>query len=565
VQRIFDPDVFWHIRAGQWIWQTRSIPTVDPFSYTSRGPWTYCEVLADVGVYTLHVAAGWPGVVLGTAALAGVLALAMASLSQGVNDPSGSLSAPVRAVAVTLGVVACAFRLGPKTEMFSFLGFAGTLAVLARAQREARPALVLVLAPAFAIWGNLHRGGTLGLAVVALTALAWAAQRETRRLAPHAALATVLGAGALLLNTGGIGYVTAAFALSSNAIFRAWFPEWAPMQPSFLWRVDPAFSALAVAWIASLPAVARAGRASRQRRAAPMDVWVVPPVLFLSASSVRFVPFAAIAMVPGAARLLGDLIAWARARAKSTPLSASTLNAACLTTALALLAGHALSIPRSRWGTGLLTWRVPVAAGDFLRTNPPPGTMWNSFVYGGYLLYALAPEHKVFIDGRNDTVYESAFLGETLRAAEDQATFDRQSAAYGFSYVVMACTGLTEKRAAWLYGNPAWGLVHLDDLAAILVQRTPVTRAYLEAHELTELRPTDAVARASRWTSGPTGGAFANDVARDLALAPESLRAQVLGALLERTTDGVRYQSDKDRITRLAAERGITIELPAPR
>jgi hypothetical protein len=39
---------------------------------------------------------------------------------------------------------------------------------------------------------------------------------------------------------------------------------------------------------------------------------------------------------------------------------------------------------------------------DFLHTNPPNGKIYNEYVLGGYLLYALKTPPKVFIDGRAD-------------------------------------------------------------------------------------------------------------------------------------------------------------------
>ena len=81
------------------------------------------------------------------------------------------------------------------------------------------------------------------------------------------------------------------------------------------------------------------------------------------------------------------------------------------------------TFPCRHWfGTGDTARDRGRQAAAFLRENPPPGKMWNAFNYGGYLLYALSPQHKkVFIDGRNDTVYPEAFFAETARADRDPA------------------------------------------------------------------------------------------------------------------------------------------------
>jgi hypothetical protein len=35
-----DPDLWWHLRTGQWIVETGHVPHTDPFSFTRQGrPW----------------------------------------------------------------------------------------------------------------------------------------------------------------------------------------------------------------------------------------------------------------------------------------------------------------------------------------------------------------------------------------------------------------------------------------------------------------------------------------------------------------------------------------------
>ena len=50
----------------------------------------------------------------------------------------------------------------------------------------------------------------------------------------------------------------------------------------------------------------------------------------------------------------------------------------------------------------------PVAAADWLAIHPQSGNMFNEFNWGGYLLYRLWPEKKVFLDSQTD------FYGENL-------------------------------------------------------------------------------------------------------------------------------------------------------
>src|ERR1035437_4171453 len=91
---ISDPDFWWHLKTGQYIWEKHSLPVPDPFAYTTgmAGP-AYAgeertrdfnlthEWLAQTLFYLIYQTAGFGGVVLFRAvvlsafcALAGLLA-----------------------------------------------------------------------------------------------------------------------------------------------------------------------------------------------------------------------------------------------------------------------------------------------------------------------------------------------------------------------------------------------------------------------------------------------------------------------------------------------------------
>jgi hypothetical protein len=55
-----------------------------------------------------------------------------------------------------------------------------------------------------------------------------------------------------------------------------------------------------------------------------------------------------------------------------------------------------------------------VAAVDFLKEHNLPGPIYNRYGWGGYLIYRLYPQYRVYIDGRAD-VYGDAFFAETMK------------------------------------------------------------------------------------------------------------------------------------------------------
>jgi hypothetical protein len=55
--------------------------------------------------------------------------------------------------------------------------------------------------------------------------------------------------------------------------------------------------------------------------------------------------------------------------------------------------------------------RFPAAAVSFMARDRPPGPVLNDYNWGGYLLWKLYPEYRVFIDGRTD-VYGDSFMDD---------------------------------------------------------------------------------------------------------------------------------------------------------
>jgi hypothetical protein len=61
--------------------------------------------------------------------------------------------------------------------------------------------------------------------------------------------------------------------------------------------------------------------------------------------------------------------------------------------------------------------RFPARAASFLDTQKLPAPIFNSYDYGGYLIWRLYPRYRVYIDGRTD-LYGHAFFEQFLQVYE---------------------------------------------------------------------------------------------------------------------------------------------------
>ena len=64
VRPIVDPDIWWHLRTGEWIVENLTVPTTDPFStYGENRPWIAYSWLFALGIYGLYQLVGHLGIV----------------------------------------------------------------------------------------------------------------------------------------------------------------------------------------------------------------------------------------------------------------------------------------------------------------------------------------------------------------------------------------------------------------------------------------------------------------------------------------------------------------------
>ena len=78
---------------------------------------------------------------------------------------------------------------------------------------------------------------------------------------------------------------------------------------------------------------------------------------------------------------------------------------------------------------------IPVKATNFVVTNNIQGRIFNTYGYGGYLIYRLYPEQKVFIDGRAD-MYGDDFLKIYKEIAEGLPDWEKEFDQYDIDYII---------------------------------------------------------------------------------------------------------------------------------
>ena len=174
----------------------------------------------------------------------------------------------------------------------------------------------------------------------------------------------------------------------------------------------------------------------------------------------RFVVFFAIVMAPVLAALVAKW--WAGYDpAKDKRL----LNAVLI---LLFAAGLVAFFPSTASLQRVIDLNQPRRAVDYLRQHPVPGPMFNDQFWGGYLIWAFAGQHPVFIDGRCDAYEPSGVLSDYIRIIRpDPACPDAPRK------VRRALMPYRAQRASFARCStlvPDWRRVYQDDLSVLYVK-----------------------------------------------------------------------------------------------
>jgi hypothetical protein len=456
---IHDSDFWWHLKTGQYIVEHHALPVPDPFAFTTPGAApAYAgeeitrhfnlthEWLAQVLFYLVWRAGGFAAVVLFRAVLlAAFCALVGLVAWRRCGGFYGSLAAACAAAGM-----AAPFALD-RPYLITFLLLAATIAIL-----EFGSPLWL-LPPLFLIWANCHGGFFLGWVVLAAYSAEALWLDFHNRPAPHARLVCTVSAISVLvsgINPNGFRVVQ-VLMYYRNSYQTSRLLEWARPQ----WFGFSEFTVLLFG-AAILLLWAR-------RRVRPVD-WLL------------FAAFAAAALSAQRNTILIGLVA-PIVMVSYFPWKRALPQLAQLALALLLIGGAMASSWGSFFQLRAAEWRYPAGAADFLLAHHVTGPIFNTYEYGGYLIWRLWPRQRVFIDGRS--LSESLFrdYGRILYNVEEsggksaQELLDR----YGVGTIVMNTfeysQGLVYRLAPALADprQTEWKLVYDDPAAIVLMRRPP--------------------------------------------------------------------------------------------
>jgi hypothetical protein len=464
-------DFWWHLKAGEVIWSTRSIPRVDAFSFTAWGQdFVYQNWLSEVIYYVTYLVGGLP-LLICLHAVTFVLSFGIVLwLSWLVTDH------PRLAVLCTLVGEVLAIRFtNARPQIFSMLFFSIFYFVLQR-YRHYPGRVPWLLIPLMALWVNMHGAFVLAIGLVALftgmelakasfSARGALARRQIARLG----LILLLLVLASLLSPEGWRVYKYIWDVQTDPASQKLVTEW--QSPAIRNPGDlPFFATIFVGFLAFIYSAKRdltdlvlfCSFASLGLASLRGIIWfalILPPIL---AAQLKNLDLAPLQRTVGRWRTRGG--------SRSTAPAHSALN--LLT--LVLLAGitlllspwvrPGLSNPRLR--SELIDPRIPREAVEFIAQEGIQGHIFHSQEVGDYLIWRLHPQQHSFVDGRVH-LYDVEFCRDYLRISNG-CGWEELLAQYDVEWVLLPQDG--EDRELLQQGLERardWEQIYADDQAVL--------------------------------------------------------------------------------------------------
>ncbi|MBT9582398.1 hypothetical protein IV102_03545 [bacterium] len=404
-----DTDFFWHLAGGRYMAQTGQILTHDVFSHTRfESDWDNRDWLFQCMVYGAYRMGGFNAAV-GLRVAFIMLSLGVLALA-GRRRGAGTISTAL--AVLWAGSLAANY---PNVRPYFISLFCGSAMVYAleglRLQpdprRNWRSALIVWAALWF--WSNNHGGVSLvGLDMVgvyALLGVAW--QRQ-----PWRAWALIVVGSVVALMAVPQPLETLSFVINmtlGNNPYKYMMVEFFP--PNFWAPHERPYGLFIVFFV-----VGALMRALGQRQ--PLDL-----VLFISFSPLLFTggrhQFLLLPLLaPAMATMLSDV---GRGLPKPGPRAVLALCFLCLLGSVReCMVALRLGWPPRR----LVSWdELPEGACNWLLAQNIHGNMFNDMPWGGYLMWRLGPQSRVFMDARNEVYGYGQVLQDFLKVIKgDEAS-----------------------------------------------------------------------------------------------------------------------------------------------
>ena len=480
-------DFWWHLKAGEIIVTTRSIPKTDLFSFTAAGqPFILQNWLAEVIYYATYRGGGLALIVAFNALLLVAALLPVYDLCR-----RATTSVKLSVLSALLPAVLLLYFGSVRSQVFSFALFSAFYWVLSTYRNRQRN-LLWTLPLMTIAWVNLHGAFVLGVGLIVLFLTCEIARRisygdssdtlsssELRRLG----LYLVLSALATIVNPETYKIYAYVRAVATNPASQALVLEWQQPRITELAGIVLFYAPFFITLLILLGA---------NRKPALVDLVLVLTFSILGLSAVRngvwfaliaapilaryypTIDFSAVTLALQRIRVGKAIINWLADRRESNAPIRYRLNrqiAVLMLTIVILVTPWVYPhLGNPTFGNTLWETSTPVGAMDYIQQHALQGNIFHPQVYGDYLIWRLWPDQRSFIDGRVHLFHDSVV--RDYRLSFNDPHWDERLARYDIKYLLLSKDEDENQMMIETAGSSDKWRLDFEDTVSVLFTRT---------------------------------------------------------------------------------------------
>ena len=457
-----DGDFWFHLKTGEYIFNTGLIPKQEIFSFTAYGrTWIAHGWLAGAFFYAVYSKVGlYP--------LMFIFAL-LTTFAFWIVFRRTDGHPLIRYFAIVLGTCAVLPNLGVRPRIFSLLLVSIFLVLLTDHVQERKMRAIWWLVPLMVLWVNLHGGFIIGLLLIALTLVGiplddWSEKKRISTSWPRLRTLGLVLVGCLIavaLNPYGVKMYALPLEVLRTPVFQEKVVDF--LSPNFHEREMLPFSILALLTITAF--------ALSPKRVRPSQLLLFLATFYSSLQTQRNIIIFSLVAVP---LFVEYFQSWldSTSLAKVFPTSNTTLipeRRRVALSVLLLLPLAAFAIPLKRVvyvPPKQETSDVPIKAVEYMKDQQITGnTVTVPNIWGGYLIWAL-PTNPVYIDGRN--AYPPEFVKEYVAITEGLRDWRGPFSRYGVKNAIVIKSSVMARE---LSESSDWQKVYEDEMALVFTKR----------------------------------------------------------------------------------------------
>ncbi len=461
-QKIWTYDVWWHLATGKLIW-TKGIPHTDPFSYTFQGkPWVDAMWLFQAILYKAYETAGYAGVVI---LKIFILALTFLFLWLAFKEIKADSFLCLTFLFLVLISSSYRFMCRPHICGFLFITIFWWRLLIFKKEKTLKSLWPLFLS--FIIWINCHGSFVIGFILVSIFLLEGILTHREKTIKEafkekylrNLFLSLLILSILTLINPYGINLIK--FVIFShqgaNSEALSYIGEWQAtnIKEMFYFIWDKSLFVKIMFWISIISILSQIYKIEN-------IVWIIFLAIlsYLSFKHSRFWALFILSISPLIVQI------WSEFNFQKIKNYLTNFLIVLIIIFIVLY----LSDSKNYKNLGLdVQWnRYPKGTINLVKKEHLLGPIFNTYAYGGFIIWNLFPKYKVFIDGRTPSVYSTEFYWKyRLVSNGNKLAIKKLISRYRFKIFLTS----SETLASELKKNFNFSLIGFDDQLYLLINR----------------------------------------------------------------------------------------------